>query len=581
MKKIVFHKSLALLLCFILCVALIPIANASAVSAAWDGSTIDVSWYNKTDKSFYISTPEQFMGLAAIVNGIYNKEITTVIGNATFIVDKFDGDGLPSGVNNMSTDTYHYGADDFNGKTVYLTAELDMGGKYNAAIDAWTGPNYMPIGGQYLMELNNAETKLGSSFCGTLDGQGHYIKNIYCNRRCTTGNFGDGSSVGVIGRLGVHDNDPNDMRPVNPSVQNLAVTGYIYANRSVGGIVGKIGKTSVNNGDGSIGGIIENCANFATVKNTDAKGCGGIVGAGWNGGVIRNCYNAGDISSTYSCPTGGISGSNEITVESCFNVGNISASRESYAMAIGTNNGSGVAVNNCYWLEGSAPGGGYYGKTNGTVVEQTSTYMKSADFAVKLGNAFVADTSGVNNGYPVLKWQSTGSGFSDVSVSAWYANAVDYAVIAGLFYGTSATTFSPDGTMTRAMFVTVMGRLAEVDVSQYISGSFSDVPAGEWYSTSVNWAATTGFVNGVGSGKFAPNDTISLEAMILVLYRYSGDVISGDNLPANVGAVSEWARGALVWAGEKDLFNGVGGALNAKGAATRAQVAAILMNYST
>ena len=101
MKNKVLNRSLALLLSFFLCFVLLPISKASAVDSAWDGTTIDVSWYNKTDKSFYISTPEQFMGLAAIVNGIYNKEITKVIGNAAYISDNFNGDGI------LAIDHYH------------------------------------------------------------------------------------------------------------------------------------------------------------------------------------------------------------------------------------------------------------------------------------------------------------------------------------------------------------------------------------------------------------------------------------------------------------------------------------------
>ena len=131
------------------------------------------------------------MGLAAIVNGIYNKEIVTVIGDKSVIIDNSDEtDGTGAYGNNKSTDTYHYGADDFNGKTIYLTADLNMGGTYDAATDTWYGPNFMPIGGQYLMEKNDSATKLSSSFCGTLDGQGHYIYNIYCDRHCSNGNYG-------------------------------------------------------------------------------------------------------------------------------------------------------------------------------------------------------------------------------------------------------------------------------------------------------------------------------------------------------------------------------------------------------
>ena len=252
MKK----RILSLLLALMLIVAMVPMASAASAKP-WDGTTIDVSWYSKTATEFYIATPEQFAGLAAIVNGIYNAEITTVIGDASVIVANKAGEIEDSGSQNKSTNVYYYGADDFNSKTVYLTADLDMGGVYNAATETWSGPNYMPIGGQYLMASEDVSTKLGSSFSGTLDGQGHYIRNIYCSRR-SVNNYGDGQSVGLIGRLGVHDNDPLDMRSANAAVRNLTVTGYIYANRSVGGIVGKIGKT---NG----GAVIENCANFATV----------------------------------------------------------------------------------------------------------------------------------------------------------------------------------------------------------------------------------------------------------------------------------------------------------------------------
>ena len=383
-------------------------ATGDASSSIWDGVSIDVSWYDPASTVFYISTPAQLMGLSAIVNGLYNEDITNIVGNPGYI-EATEVDGGVTGAKNLSTPTYHFGADDFNGKTVYITADMDMGGVYDESTDTWSGPNYMPIGGQYLMTKNDETTKLSSSFNGTLDGQGHYITNIYCDRHCETGNYGDGSSVGLIGRLGCHDGDAVSLRAVNPSVKNLAVTGYIYGNRSVGGIVGKIGKTAFNNGDESGYAIIENCANYAFVKNTDAKGCGGIVGAAWNGAVISNCYNAGKIVSTYVCPTAGIAGSNEVYLENCYNIGEITAASTSFAMGIGTKNGDfNHAVINCWYLNGSAPGGGYF--SSGTADNSgamSSADMKKVEFVTTLGDAFSKDTKNINNGYPVLKWQLT------------------------------------------------------------------------------------------------------------------------------------------------------------------------------
>ncbi len=585
MKKVFAKRAILCLLCMAVLCASLPLTASAAQTDAWDGTTIDVSWYNTTDKVFYISTPEQLMGLAAIVNGIYNSSITTVIGNASYIVDNYADTGADSGSNNKSSDAYHYGGDDFNGKTVYLTADLDMGGVCDPVTGAWSGPNYMPIGGQYLMEKDNSSTKLSSSFCGVLDGQGHYVLNIYCDRYCSTGNYGDGQSVGLIGRLGVHDSDAVSLRPSGAAVRNLAVTGYIYANRSVGGIVGKIGKTVD-------GGTIENCANYATVSNTDAKGCGGIVGAGWNGGEVLNCFNAGSISTTYPCPTGGISGSNEIVLENCYNVGTIYAPYSSYAMAIGTNNGGGNQVDNCYWLSGSATGGGYYGSNKGTVTELTSSAMTAASFVSKLGSAFLADTAGINNGYPILKWQAQSSvdplaeppapaGYADVATDAWYYTAVQYVMNAGLFDLTGTDTFSPTAPMTRLMLAEALYRLAGSPAVNTSQSPFTDCSA-----ASVIWAYENGVVNGVGDGQYDPGGSITREQIAAMFMRYVALTESTDERGDMTGfpdasSVSSWARDAASWAVGVGIIHGTGaGNLEPQGTASRAEVAQILLNFT-
>jgi hypothetical protein len=383
--------------------------------AAWDGATIDVSWYDPEADEYHIQTPEQLMGLAAIVNGIYNKDIDTIITgwNDAVPVTASGTQGSPyiiaheqtgeSGTNNQATGTWHYGDDDMNAKTIYLEADIDMGG----------AGNYMPIGGQYLMEKNDYTTKISASFNGVFDGQGHWVRNIFANRRCTTGNFGDGESVGLIGRLGCHDSDDVSLRPSGAAVKNVAVTGLIRSNRSVGGIVGKIGKTLD-------GGTIENCANYALVYGTDAKGTGGIAGAGWNAGIVKDCFNAGVVSGGW--PAGGIVGSNEIPIQNSYNIGLVSSNLGgSYAQAIGTDNGGAQSawsyIQNVWYLEKTAQNGGYYtsNSSNNTRV-MTSDAMKSAAFVTTLnagGSAWATDFTGadaVNGGYPILAWMKPGSG---------------------------------------------------------------------------------------------------------------------------------------------------------------------------
>ena len=360
-------------------------------SSNWDGISVDVSWYlaDETQGSYTIYTAAELAGVAALVNGLINNGCKVYTGEEVLSAEKWNnsayvknGSGT-SGGNNQSTNDYSYGVENFDGWTIALGADLDM-----------SAGNYMPIGGQYLMHDENTSSKIGSSFCGFLDGQGHSV-TIQCDRHCSA-NYGDGQSVGFIGRLGVHDNDGDDLRPTGAGVCDLAVYGSVKANRSVGGIVGKIGKTS----DGA---VIEGCANFADVSGTDAKGTGGIVGAAWNGGVIRNCYNAGDISNTHNA-YGGIAGSCEIEVVNCYNAGKITGAGTTAAIA--SDNG-GSTYENCYWLTGTADVG-VYNITSDQVVEKTASEMKSAAFVDALGSAFTADTKQINSGYPVLSWQNPG-----------------------------------------------------------------------------------------------------------------------------------------------------------------------------
>ncbi len=172
--------------------------------------------------------------------------------------------------------------------------------------------------------------------------------------------------------------------------------------------------------------------------------------------------------------------------------------------------------------------------------------------------------------------------FTDVHQGQWFYTAVDYAVNEGLFSGTSATTFSPNTPMTRAMFVRVLGNKAGVDAADYPGSYFLDVPKGTWYTPYVQWAAGLEIVNGVGGGKFAPNQSVTREQMALILYNYAKT--TGCDLSAPDGQLekfsdgyktSGYARTAMKWAISHHILNGSGGKLMPQGTATRAQVAQI------
>lgn len=98
---------------------------------------------------------------------------------------------------------------------------------------------------------------------------------------------------------------------------------------------------------------------------------------------------------------------------------------------------------------------------------------------------------------------------------------IKYCYLNELFFGTSATTFAPQSTMTRAMFVTVLGRLAGVDVNSYKSDKFKDVSANSWYAPYVAWAVQNGIAVGKSETTFAPDDPVTREQMCVFMYRYA------------------------------------------------------------
>lgn len=177
--------------------------------------------------------------------------------------------------------------------------------------------------------------------------------------------------------------------------------------------------------------------------------------------------------------------------------------------------------------------------------------------------------------------------FNDIPRSAWYCKSVRAAVEYGLFNGVSETKFAPEGTMTRAMLVTVLWRYA--GELQEGANVFSDVPAGKWYTAAVAWAAKNRVVDGVGNGEFAPEDTITREQLATIIYRYAAgigaDVTERADLApfADGDAVSRWATEAMQWCVSQGLIGGYRSGdemlLEPKGSATRAQVAAVLMRF--
>ena len=176
--------------------------------------------------------------------------------------------------------------------------------------------------------------------------------------------------------------------------------------------------------------------------------------------------------------------------------------------------------------------------------------------------------------------------FTDIA-NHWAKSSIDYVVKNNLFNGTSATTFSPDEGMTRAMFVTVLGRQAKVDTTSYKDSAFSDVAAGEYYAPYVAWAAKNGIVTGATATTFEPNAVVTREQMATLLYRYAQfkkyDTTQGGMAIrefTDYDHISSYALPALGWAVNTSLMQGSSGKLTPAATATRGEVAAILQRFA-
>lgn len=186
------------------------------------------------------------------------------------------------------------------------------------------------------------------------------------------------------------------------------------------------------------------------------------------------------------------------------------------------------------------------------------------------------------------KWTEapvSGLPFGDVKSADWFYNDVKYVYEKGMMAGTAADVFAPNATTTRAMIVTILYRL---EGSPAVTGTsaFVDVPAGQWYTDAVNWAAANQIVKGTSATTFAPNDSITREQMAAILYRYAQykgyEVTKKADLSgySDNGQVSTYAKDALAWANAAKLINGVTNTtLAPQGNATRAQVSAILHRF--
>ncbi len=175
--------------------------------------------------------------------------------------------------------------------------------------------------------------------------------------------------------------------------------------------------------------------------------------------------------------------------------------------------------------------------------------------------------------------------FTDIAYH-WAKEDIEFVVKHGLFSGTSDTTFSPDTAMTRGMFVTVLGRLANADVDSYNESSFNDVKSDAYYMGYIEWASKNNIVKGIGNGNFAPEQAITREQMALIISNYAKTMdlkltqAYSENTFADNDKISDYAKDAVKQMQMSGVISGKNGNIfDPQVSATRAEVSALLHRF--
>ena len=207
------------------------------------------------------------------------------------------------------------------------------------------------------------------------------------------------------------------------------------------------------------------------------------------------------------------------------------------------------------------------------VAAGTVAVLVKADGTSEIVRTSVATADGVVltlSGGETVKLVDNSKTFADVADTFWGAGAVAFVSSRELFNGTSATDFSPNAPMDRAMIVTVLARLDGADTTT----------GDTWYEAGAQWAVASGISDGSGLSQ-----SLTREQLATMLYRYAQlkgcDVSAGGNILAypDGGSVSGYALEAMQWACGAGIIGGKDGLLDPAGNATRAEVATMLMRF--
>ena len=171
--------------------------------------------------------------------------------------------------------------------------------------------------------------------------------------------------------------------------------------------------------------------------------------------------------------------------------------------------------------------------------------------------------------------------FSDVADSAWYYESVERVYREDWMKGTSASTFTPNGPLTRAMLAVILWRIEGCPEAGR-SAVFTDTAPDDWFAEGLSWCVESGVFAGFQDGSFRPQDSITREQLATVFFRYAkqtGSAPTGQTSCTTFKNGCAWAADACEWANEHGLFTDAMGDLDLCAPASRAAIAHLLDRY--
>ena len=470
MKKKIFSFVLALMVSL----SVIPVSVRAEGTGTWDGTTQTAP--KAVGGVYQIGTAEELAWFAKKTQGSTTHGIS---GKLTADIDLNDqnwegyemGGTIPSLAGYSGTfdgDGHTISGFYYKNKAAIRTDRTTSMGLFGYV----TGANVknLTVDGQLVVDMQYQTASMSRYYAGGVIGSAkgsnidHIINDVDITVENDPNSYAKGNAAGVVVYSSYYSDNSNITDTV---ISNCENRGTITGGSATGGVFESTGsnvtvKNCINTGNvtslyGQAGGItcygagttIEDSANLATISGL--KGAGGIAykfeysystsaerSGSW-AGIIRNCYNAGTINGGASSDyVAGIAAKNSgstssiispaisIEIENCYNVGTINCEATGssvYVGAIGGYHTQIVTATNLYYLDTSASAGIKSGfrASKTAAVAKTEEELKSADILAALGDGFKKDLGKINNGYPVLAWQtSEGPDEPDVPVTEAY-----------------------------------------------------------------------------------------------------------------------------------------------------------------